>query len=243
MISYNESLLQAQNLYAQKRFSEAQKILQDVIENNEDNAQAYFVLANILHAKGELGKAIKAFTKVIEIDPSNTDASISLSIIYNDIGKYELAKTAFDNANKNLKASESGTQDKHINKKFSFKHLELAELYATYNRNEEAIFEYNKASDLDPDNLEIRIKIAKAYSKKGYKTKAFDELKRLKNEQPNYIPARMAMALLHFGQGNVLEAQAEWQGILVKDPGHQESKMYLELSRTAKEANINPSYS
>jgi tetratricopeptide (TPR) repeat protein len=243
MISHNDSLLQAQNFYTHKKYSEAQKILQDVIESDENNPQGYFILANILHAKGELGKAIKAFSKVIELDPSNTDASISLSIIYNDIGKYELAKTAFENANKNLKQSENGTQDQHINKKFSFKHLELAELYASYNRNEEAIFEYNKASDLDPDNLEIRIKIAKAYSKKGYKAKAFEELKRLKNEHPNYVPARMAIALLHFGQGNVLEAQAEWQTILTKDPAHQEAKMYLELSRTAKEANIQPSLS
>ncbi|EQC52085.1 lipopolysaccharide assembly protein LapB, partial [Bacteriovorax sp. DB6_IX] len=63
----------------------------------------------------------------------------------------------------------------------------MAELYFTYNRYDEALFEYNKAIKLDPANLEARIKIAKVYAKKGFVNKSLDELMRLKNESPNYL--------------------------------------------------------
>ena len=59
--------------------------------------------------------------------------------------------------------------------------------------------------NLDPDNLELRIKIAKTYTKKGFTSKAFEELKRLKNEQPGYMPARIALGLLYYGNGNIIE--------------------------------------
>ena len=77
---------------------------------------------------------------------------------------------------------ENFIEDVHINKKFSVKHFELAELYLTYNRFDEALFEYKKSSALDPENLDIKLKMAKVLAKKGFISKAIDELKKLKNE-------------------------------------------------------------
>jgi Tfp pilus assembly protein PilF len=88
-------------------------------------------------------------------------------------------------------------------------------------------------------HLEIRIKIAKTYTKKGFTSKAFDELKRLKNEHPGYMPGRIAMGLLFYGNGNIIEAQSEWQNVLSRDPSHPEAQMYLQLSRGATETTIN----
>lgn len=241
MINHQHTMNEAQSLYKQRRFKEALNLLQDEIDSDNAELDTYFLMANIFHSRGELGKAIRAFNKVLEIEPNHTDASISLSVIYNDIGKYEKAKVAFDNANKNVqKKVELGLEDKHIDKKLSTKHLEIAEHYATYGRFEEAISEYKKAVELDPTNFEIRIKMAKSYAKKGFKNKAFEELRKLKSEQPSYIPARMALGLLHYSSGNILEAQTEWQNILLKDETHQEAKMYLDLSRAATETNIGP---
>ncbi|HLW56944.1 MAG TPA: tetratricopeptide repeat protein, partial [Bacteriovoracaceae bacterium] len=162
-----------------------------------------------------------------------------LSVIYNDIGKYEEAKAIFEKANNQVKNSSSqGLTDPHLNRKFSLKHYELAEMYISYGRADEALFEYNKAVTLDPDNLEIRIKVAKAYTKKGFISKAFEELKRLKNEHPGYMPARIALGLLYYGNGNIIEAQAEWQNVLSREPQHPEASMYLNLSRSATETNL-----
>ena len=36
----------------------------------------------------DIGKAIKAFNKVLSLEPNHTDASISLSVLYNPINQY-----------------------------------------------------------------------------------------------------------------------------------------------------------
>ena len=238
-LKLNDLLKKAKEAFQKNDLKTASLILNEVIEQNPNSTEGFFHLANVFHVRGELGKAIKAFQRVLELDPHHTDAAISLSVIYNDIGKYEEAKAIFEKANSQVKSThQQGLSDPHLNRKFSLKHYELAEMYATYNRADEALFEYNKAATLDPDNLEIRIKIAKAYTKKGFISKAFDELKRLKTEHPGYMPARIALGLLYYGNGNVIEAQAEWQNVIGREPNHPEAIMYLNLSRTASETTV-----
>jgi tetratricopeptide (TPR) repeat protein len=232
-------LKKAKDAFQKNDLKTAGLLLNEVIDQNPNSTEGFFYLANVFHVKGELGKAIKAFSRVLELDPNHTDAAISLSVIYNDIGKYEEAKVIFEKANNQIKNTQGqGLSDPHLNKKFSLRHYELAEMYASYGRYDEALFEYNKSSTLDPDNLEIRIKISKNYSKKGFISKALEELKRLKNEQPGYMPARIALGLLYYGNGNIIEAQAEWQNVLSREPGHAEATMYVGLSRGATETTI-----
>jgi len=216
-------------------------IFSEIIESDDGNVDAFFILANIFHIHGEIGKAIKAFNKVLTLNPEHTDAAISLSVLYNDIGQYEDARKVFETANERVKGKTKGAglmEDKHINKKFASKHYEIADLYLSYNRYDEALFEYSKVISLDPENLEAKIKIAKVYAKKGFTAKAIEELRALKNEEPNYAPARIALGVLHYGNGNILEAQTEWEKVLLKDPFHAEARMYLNLSRTATETNL-----
>lgn len=205
--------------------------------------ETYFHLANIFHFRGEIGKAIKSFNKVLNLDPSHTDASISLSVLYNDIGQYEEAKKIFKQADERVKAVHSTLgeiEDQHINKKFSQRHYELAEMYMTYQRFDEALFEYNKSIKLDPSHLEARLKVAKAYAKKNFSNKALEELKKLKNEFPHYLPARNALGVLYYGNGCILEAQSEWERVIAKDPRNEEAQMYMNLSKTATETSLYP---
>ena len=239
-VKLNDLLKKAKDSFQKQDLKTASLFLNEVIEQNPQSTEAFFYLANVFHIRGELGKAIKGFQRVLELDPHHTDAAISLSVIFNDIGRYEEAKAIFEKANSQVKNNQGqGLADPHLNRKFSLKHYELAEMYASYGRADEALFEYNKAVLLDPDNLEIRIKIAKAYTKKGFISKAFDELKRLKNEQPGYMPARIALGLLYYGNGNIIEAQAEWQNVINREPSHPEALMYINLSRGATETTVN----
>ena len=238
-VKLNDLMRKAKEAFQKNDLKTASLFFNEIIDANPNSTEAYFYQANIFHMRGELGKAVRGFNRVLKLDPHHTDASTSLSVILNDIGKYEEAKAVFDKANQHVKMTpQSGLAEPHLNKKFSLKHFEIAEMYASYQRWDEALFEYNKASSLDPDNLENRIKVAKLYSRKGFASKAFDELKRLKTEQPGYLPARMALGLLYYGNGNTIEAQAEWQGVLSRDPSHAEATMYLNLSRSATETNL-----
>lgn len=211
----------------------------NVLNHNPTSIDALFNLANLYHQKGQLSRAIKSFEKVLELNPMHTDAAISLSVLYNDVGQYDKARSVFEKADKRVKGSGNNLiEDTHINKKFAAKHLELAELYLTYNRYDESLFEFKKASALNPESLEIRLKVARVYAKKGFVSKAIEELKKLKNENPNFIEARIALGVLYFGNGSVIEAQTEWQKCLVIKSDCKEAKMYLELSKTANEVTL-----
>jgi tetratricopeptide (TPR) repeat protein len=240
--SNNEQLLKAAREYFDRQdYKKAQIVLSDIVESDDKNVEAFFLLANIFHINGEIGKAIKAFNKVLLLSPEHTDAAISLSVLYNDIGQYDEAKKVFETASERVKGKNKGKgllEDKHINKKFASKHFEIAEMYFSYNRYDEALFEYNKVISLDPEDLVARIKIAKTYAKKGFIAKAIEELRSLKNQEPGYAPARISLGVIHYGNGNVLEAQAEWKKVLLKDPFHSEASMYLNLSKTATETNF-----
>ena len=239
-LSESELYAKGEECFQKGEYKKSQEIFNEILEQNDKHVEAYFYLANIFHMKGEIGKAIKAFNKVLELEPNHTDASISLSVLYNDIGRYEEAKKIFEVANERVRGSSDGygPEDKHVNKKFATKHFELAEMYLSYNRYDEALFEFNKALNLDPEDLEARLKVAKVYAKKGFNGKAFEELRRLKNEHPSYMPARVALGILHYGNGNILEAQTEWEKVLIKQPGHEEASMYLNLSNTATETSL-----
>ncbi len=227
------------DLFDKKEFDRAQFVFSEIIDMSDKNAEAFFYLANIFHMKGEIGKAIKAFTKVLSLDPGHTDASISLSVLYNDIGHYEAGQKVFNQASERVKSTNSSTpDDQHVNKKFALKHLELADLYLSYNRFDEALFEYEKVIVLDPDNYESRIKVAKVYAKRGFTSKALEELKKLLNEKPAYMPARLALGVLYYGMGRVIEAQSEWEKVVSREPFNAEAKMYLNLSQTATETHI-----
>ena len=229
---------QGLELYKKNSLKKSYQVMEEVIEINPKSAKAHFIMGNIFHLQGQLSKAIKAFNKTLDLDPEHTDAAISLSVIYNDIGKYDEAKKIFQQADKKVKNESQGVIDPHLNRNFSLKHFELAEMYYSYNRFDEALIEYNKSWTLDQTRLEVRIKIAKVYSKKGYHSKSIEVLKSLKSEFPHYVPAKTALGLLYYGSGNVIEAQSEWKQALSQDPKNEELKMYLKLSHSATETNL-----
>ena len=169
-------------------FKRAEYCFSSVLKSKPGSVDALFNVANLYHQQGQLSRAIKSFERVLALNPMHTDAAISLSVLYNDVGQYDKARGVFEKADKRVKGTGTNfIEDAHINKKFSQKHLELAELYLTYNRYDESLFEFKKASALNPESLEIKLKLARVYAKKGFVSKAIEELKKLKNEYPNII--------------------------------------------------------
>jgi tetratricopeptide (TPR) repeat protein len=227
----------AKEKYDSKSYADAFHLIEEVLESGFESADAFFIYGNLLHIRGDLGKAIQAFKKAIDIDSAHTDAAVSLSILYNDIGQYDKGKAVYEVADKSI-TDRSKVKDPHIDKKFSQKHTELGDLYYRYHRYEEALFEFNKAINLDPNNFDSRIKMAKSLAKKGFISRAYQELKTLKSENPDYLPAGVSLGLLLYSQGKIADAQTEWERVVHKDTNHQEAKMYLRMAGRATETTL-----
>lgn len=222
-----------QELINRKEYGKAEALIKEELRRDPDNADAHYFLGIMYYYQGDLGHTVENLKKCLMIDPRHTDAAICLSVLYNDIGKYDEAKRVFEQANQSVAHKRTG-DDPGIDRKFAVKHMEVADLYFRYRRYDEAIEEYSKAALLDPTAFEIRIRRAKAYAKKGFVTRAIQELQQLKSENPRFIPARIQLGLLHYSQGNLLDAELEWEQTLEVDPTHREAAAYLEMAKDAR---------
>ena len=233
---------QTQSLVQQRRFDEAQAACQQALETSAasegEKKSALHLLGTCHYLKGELQQAVECFKKILSIDPKHTDSAISLSIIYNDIGRYDEAKKIYQIANQSLQLKRQVGTDALLDRKFALKHIELGDLYFKYHRYDDALDDYSRAARLDPTKLDIRIKLAKVYAKKGFTTRAIQELQQLCHEHQDYIAARVHLGLMYFSQGNVIDAQLEWERALGQDPSNPEIQTYLDMAKQATETSV-----
>ncbi len=123
-----------------------------------------YMLASIAFDKGQLKRAIQLFKHSLEIDPEFTDSSVGLSIILNDLGRYDEAKKVFEDAYSIMKQKQKLGKDAFLLQKLAQKHTELGDLYAANNLLSDAVLEYQKALKHQPQSEELQNKIDKFLS-------------------------------------------------------------------------------
>lgn len=212
----------------ERNYDEADSLIKRGIHLEPDNADLYYMRGLLRSYQGKLTLSIDDLKYCLKSEPKHTDAAVCLSIILNDIGHYDEAKKIFDQANQSVFLKQVG-DDTQVDQKFAVKHFEIADLYFRHRRFDEAIEEYNKAIILDPSNTDTRVKRAKAYAKKGFLTRAIQDLQQLKVERPQSTMVGVQLGLLHYSQGNILDAQIEWEAVLENDPVNREAIAYLDL--------------
>lgn len=214
----------------ERKYHEADELISRGIHQEPDNSDFFYLRGLLRSYQGKLTLSIDDLKYCLKTDPKHTDAAVCLSIILNDIGHYDEAKKIFEQANQSVFLKQTG-DDTQIDQKFSIKHFELGDLYFRHRRFDESIEEYNKAIILDPTSTDTRVKRAKAFAKKGFLTRAIQDLQQLKVERPNSTVVGVQLGLLHYSQGNILDAQIEWEAVLENDPVNREAIAYLELIR------------
>jgi tetratricopeptide (TPR) repeat protein len=223
-----------QDLLSRRELGRAESLIHERLRETPESADAHYLMGVLQYFRGQVGPTVESLRRALSLDPRHTDAAICLSVLFNDIGKYDDARKVFEQANQSVARPAASGGDPEVDRKFAVKHLELADLYFRYRRYDEAIEEYGKAALLDPVTLDIRIRLAKAFAKKGFVTRALQELQQLKSEHPRFIPARLQLGLLHYSQGNILDAELEWEGVMDVEPRNREAQAYLEMAKKAR---------
>ena len=225
-------LSEAREYFIDGNYRMAEPILQQMLLQNTRNPEVYQMLATIYYDKGQFSKAIKTFKRALEIDPTYTDASVGLSIILNDLGKYDEGKQVFVEAQTQLE-KKSGKNDPFIDEKLSSKHEELADLYFQYKRYNEALEQLLKAQKLSSRKAEITMRIAEVHVQLGQGDRAVKDLRVLIREYPHFIPARLKLGVIYYNSNNIAEATEQWENILMRDPQHPEALRYLKMAQAA----------
>ena len=203
--------------------------LQQLVLLNNKIPEVFHMLATIYYEQGKFTRAIQTFKRALEIDPGYTDASIGLSIIYNDLGKYEEGKVVFQDAQKIL-AERKSKADPYIEERLASKHLELGDMYFQYQRFDEALEQYYKAVNLTTRKPDIHMKIVEVYLRKDQGPKAVKELRRVIETYPSYVPAKLKLGVVFYNSNRVVEAIQEWEGVFMRDPRHPDALNYIKLA-------------
>jgi len=141
----NSSDRRIQDSLNRKDYGNAESLIREKIAKEPAGADGYYLMGVLCYFQGHVGPTITALKKALELDPRHTDAAICLSVLLNDLGKYDDAKKIFEQANYSVVHRREGVVS-GVDQKFAVKHLELGDLYFRYRRYDESIEEYSKAA-------------------------------------------------------------------------------------------------
>jgi spermidine synthase len=124
-------------LYAEGKYTEAEKAVRTAISANPNQAEAYNTLGLILRRQGKGNAALTAFQKAHNLAPNEVQITLNLATAYESQGRLEEALGMFQ---KVLQASPENPE----------LHNNAGIVFAKMGRHEEAITEYRRAIQLDP---------------------------------------------------------------------------------------------
>lgn len=227
-----EILKEAREAFIHGNYKIAEPLLNQLVMSGTRHPEVFQMLATMAYDKGQFNKAIKTFKRALEIDPTYTDASVGLSIILNDLGRYEEGRKIFEEA-QSLLDKRKGQADPYIDEKLASKHEELADLYFQYQRYSESLEQLFKAQKLSSRRAEISMRMSECFVKMNDSERAVKELRGLVREYPSYLPARMKLGTVLYNMNMLAEATEMWESVLAREPHHAEAKRSLRMAQAA----------
>lgn len=228
-----EMLSEARSLFAEGKTKSAEPLLQQLLLKNFKRAELHQMLGTIAYEQGQFKKAIQSFQRALEIDPANTDASIGLSIILNDLGRYEEGRKVFQDAQARLDKKKNAVSDTWLEEKIVAKHEELADLYMQARAFDDAIEQLVKAQKRGLRKAELSMRIADAQMQANRPQKAVQDLRPLILENPRSNALRLKLAQALYQANNVAEAVEQWETVLSREPGNAEATRSLKMAQAA----------
>jgi tetratricopeptide (TPR) repeat protein len=237
--SFSQQLIdEARTAFIEGDYATAEPLLNQPTLLNSKNPEVLQMLATIYYDQGKFNKAISTFKKALEIEPSYTDAAVGLSIILNDIGRYDDARRIFDQAKAQLDAKKQAAEP-NTNEKFAAKHAELADMYLQYKRFEESSEQYIKAISLSSKKVDLILRLAECFVQAGQKDRAIKELKSLLQADPRLSAPRLKLGLILYNSHHIAEAVDQWENILRYEPKNPEAIRYLKMAQAAGVTTLN----
>ena len=129
-------------LIEEKNYIEAKKIVEQLLDSDEENPQLLFIDGVLLSELGEIDNAINVFVSLTKSHPTLPEPYNNLAVLYAHIGNFDLAKIALE---KSIKTHPS----------YATAHVNLGDLYTRM-----ASESYNQALQIDKSNKNAKTKLS-----------------------------------------------------------------------------------
>jgi tetratricopeptide (TPR) repeat protein len=225
-----EALLGEAEAFCNEGKNEAsEKILNQLVLRGFKRPLVFHLLGTIYYDQGKFNKAIRAFKRALEIDPAFTDSSVGLSIILNDLGRYDEGKKVFEEA-KAMLSLKNREDDTTVNLKLSEKHDALGDLYYQYERFSEATREFETALKLTPSKVAVQLKIAECFLRLDNFEESVNILLNIIESDPRNNTARLRLGKIYYDSHRITKAIEAWEEVMEYDADNVQAKDYLRLA-------------
>jgi len=229
---------EAEAYFNDNKYNLAEPILNQLVLKGYRRPEIYHMLGTIYYDQGMFKKAIRAFERALEIDPGFTDSSVGLSIILNDLGRYEDGRRVFEEAQLMLNRK-STSVDQTLNERFAVKHEDLGDMYVKHQRFEEGLEQFQRALSLTQRKSDIRLQLSDCHFQLGQPSQAIRELRELLRDDPQFVPALLRLGRAYYDLKQIPEAVEQWELVLTIEPNNKTARDFLRLVQTIQVTNVN----
>src|SRR2546428_3724151 len=237
-------------IYARKgKLLRAQKFLEKAIKI-EALPQAYFLLGTIFYDKGQLERSIRSFQNAIKLDPEYEEAIYHLGLCYLDRNWNRKAIECFQEAvelNPNKLECEQAVKiyegiSGHVPLEGpAAEEVKQAETLVNQGKYGEALDAYRRASQVEPDNVNVLMPYALLCSHLDMNSEAIAVARRVLKERPTEVVAAAAYTTLVEAlraEGNFKEANRALEDMLHEyTSNYAKSIAYYEKAYNLAEMN------
>ncbi len=170
--------------------------LVDVSNNrnvSSNKVKSDFNIGVYYQKQGNLGQAIRAYEKVLSVDPDNAEVHNNLGIIYKEQGNVDKAVEHFQR----VVTLNPGMEEAHNN---------LGVMYFVNKDQRNAVMEYRKALELNPHNVTSQINLGLVYKAQGLERQSIDIIEEVLTIEPFNLEAHYNLGTLYEGLGHLEKA-------------------------------------
>lgn len=217
--------------FEEKKYDTALQYLEKVTGERNNYADVYNMLGLIYYNYSRFEDAIKSFKRALEINPSYTEASLNLSVVFNELGMFEKSSEIYAMAKETRKGTHSYL-DPYVKGKLANMHAGLGTIYKDLGFYVQAVEEYKKALELRPDFVDLKTALGSVYRDMLDYNGAIRELEDAVKINPGYLPSRIQLGLTYYAMGQHEKAKTEWLKVLRQQPDDKMAQMYMNLLLT-----------
>lgn len=208
-----------QAYFQEGKYQEALIEYKNVVQIDPKDADAHYQLA-LIHMKlgglSDLQAAFGELTKTVDLDPSLQDAQLKLGEFYLAAKNPEKARKQADIVLASAPQDPKG-------------HLLRGRSLVVEQEFEQGIQEFKKSIELDPDNVQTYIDLARAYVGMKQPLAADEAIRNGLARHPNSPELLLALGDLYLVRGEKAKAEAQYQKALKTDPDN--NALYVKLAQ------------
>ena len=195
----------ARELESRTLFAPAMKEYEEAIEENPNNAEAYYRIGALANELGNTEFAAQKFRQALNIDANHPGAKRAMTTYHINRGTIARQQGRLSAARSELQAAV------RVDPRSSVAQLELGRVYEAEGHLDEAVQAYSASAQADPQNIDTQLALGQGYLAQKQYAEAATALKAVLAANPDKAEAYTGLGEAYFHQGKQRAARQAFE--------------------------------